>query len=254
MTALKIIALLKALLLPPAGFLLLGMAGLLIRQRKSGGFMIAISLCGLFLFSMPVFVNFIARSWETIPALQHQRVTQLKPQAIVVLGGGMKKSGQEYGRKVGLAARTWIRLHYAASVARETGLPILLAGGRVLDNVALSEAELMADYLHRDYQLEARWLETESRNTFENARNSHAILAENNIQRIILVTQAYHMPRALIQFEKFGLMVLPAPTDFIFSAEPWGIFSFIPSASALQKSFLLTHEWLGFYWYQLRYV
>ncbi|WP_235185845.1 YdcF family protein [Methylomarinum vadi] len=211
--------------------------------------MITISLLGLIACSLPVIVTLWAKSWETVPPLPQRSILQLKPEAIVVLGGGLKQSGNEVVLKSG----SLMRLRYAANLARDTGLPLLLSGGGRLEEFDFSEAELMADCLRNDYGVPARWLEGESKNTAENARYSNKILSREGIRRIMLVTQAYHMPRALVQFEKQGLEVLPAPTDFIGSDEQWDVFSFIPSVEALTNSFLLAHEWFGMYWYKLRY-
>lgn len=245
----KIIALIKALLLPPSGLLLLGVIGLSMRQSKMGGILLFISLIGLTALSLPLVVNLLAKSWESVPDLREERIFRYQPRAIVVLGGGIKQSGQ----KVVLKNASLIRLRHAARLARETGLPVLLSGGGVVEEFAVSEAELMAENLYADYRLDARWLEKESRNTAENAINSYRILHQAHVQRIILVTQAYHMPRALVQFEKQGFSVLPAPTDFISGESELSVFDFIPSVDALKKSYLLAHEWLGFCWYQLRY-
>lgn len=245
----KIIAVIKALLLPPAGLLLLGLLGLFFRPQRLADALITVSLLGLIVCSLPVFVTLWANSWETVPPLPERSISQSNPEAIVVLGGGLKQSGS----KVVLKTGTLLRLRYAANLARHTGLPLLVSGGGRLEKFDFSEAELMADCLRNDYGVHARWLEDESRNTAENAFNSSKMLREQGIRRVMLVTQAYHMPRALVQFEKQGLMVLPAPTDFIASDEEWDVFSFIPSAEALNNSFLLAHEWFGLYWYKLRY-
>lgn len=245
----KIIALIKALLLPPGGLLLLGLIGLSMRQSKTGGVLLYFSLIGLTVLSLPLVVNLMAKSWERVPGLTEELIFHYKPRAIVVLGGGIKQSRQE----IVLKTASLIRLRYAARLARKTGLPLLLSGGGVLEKFAVSEAELMAAILYDDYRLNARWLEKKSRNTAENAINSYRILHQEHVDSIILVTQAYHMPRALVQFEKQGLSVLPAPTDFISGKSEWDIFNFIPSIDALKKSYLLAHEWVGFYWYKFRY-
>lgn len=61
---------------------------------------------------------------------------------------------------------------------------------------------------------EAVWIEPDSRNTYENGVLSKAILDEKGINKIVLVTSAYHMPRSVAIFEKLGFTVLPAPTDY----------------------------------------
>ncbi len=246
---LKIIAVIKALLLPPTSLLLLGLLGMMVRERKLGGALLFVGVCGLALLSVPAFVKLWAKSWESVAPLQEERILQDKPQAIVVLGGGLKHSGHG----VVLGEGTLLRVLYGAQLARKTKLPLLLSGGGKQEKNLVAETELMALFLLQNFDIGAVWQESESRNTAENAQNSFKILDRENIRRIVLVTQAYHMPRALVEFEKQGLVVSPAPTDFISSDESWDIFSFIPSADALGKSYLLAHEWLGLYWYKVRY-
>lgn len=216
--------------------------------------MVFFSLFGLLLLSLPVFVNILAKSWETIPLLQAEQILQGRPQAIVVLGGGMKitRIYPECGAQ--LSHGSLVRVMHAARLARETGLPILVAGGRVLKNCTVSEAELMADMLENDYALPVRWREDQSLNTAENARYSSQLLRRAQLERIILVTQAFHMPRALVQFKNMGFTVLAAPTDFMGSEQEWRMTQFIPSILALTHSILLIHEWIGYYWYRYRYA
>ena len=72
------------------------------------------------------------------------------------------------------------------------------------------------------------------------------------MQRIILVTHALHMRRAVQQFELQGFAVMPAPTVFLSHTEV-NLFSFLPSATALERSTLVIHEIMGRAWYKLRY-
>ena len=88
-----------------------------------------------------------------------------------------------------------------------------------------------------------------STNTMENAAYSAQVLQEAGIRKIYLVTHAWHMPRAVLAFEKAGLEVIPAPTAFV-SRSDGQLQDFLPSASALQLTYYAIHEWLGILWYQ----
>lgn len=58
-------------------------------------------------------------------------------------------------------------------------------------------------------------LEDRARNTTENARNSHAIVQPQGDQSWILVTSAFHMPRAMRSFERAGWTgITPWPVDY----------------------------------------
>jgi uncharacterized SAM-binding protein YcdF (DUF218 family) len=249
----EIIYVIKLVLLPPAIFIVLILLGWLMRRQRVGEGIFFIGWGGLLLFSLPWTADFLARQWETIPPVQDDQMLVFQPQAIVVIGGGIKKTGMEQEAAYVLTERTIMRLRYAAQLAKRYELPLLVSGGRVFAKTQVSEAELMAKWLQENESIQAKWLEQESRNTAENARYSFKRLSPIGIHRIVLVTQAYHMPRALRQFALAGFQVLPAPMGFIRSQEKWDIFSFIPTARALEKNFLLLHEQLGLLWYRLRY-
>jgi uncharacterized SAM-binding protein YcdF (DUF218 family) len=68
---------------------------------------------------------------------------------------------------------------------------------------------------------------------------------------VILVTSAYHMPRAVIWFKKAGLDPIPAPTFHQASLKHLNYFG-IFSANALRKSTVAFHEYLGLVWQKIR--
>ncbi|MBV2193864.1 MAG: YdcF family protein, partial [Azonexus sp.] len=147
--------------------------------------------------------------------------------------------------------RSLIRLRHGARLARETQLPVLISGGRPL-NADNAEAAVMADILKNEFGVAVRWREEQSQDTAGNARQSAEILRSAGIGRIVLVTQAFHMPRARMLFEAAGLQVVPAPAHFV--SKTGGGFAtgdLLPSASALHHSFYALHEWLGIAWARL---
>jgi len=107
--------------------------------------------------------------------------------------------------------------------------------------------------LKDDFGLEARWVESNSNNTNQNAILSAQLLRQENIQQILLVTDAIHMPRARWAFEHAGLRVAPVPSHFVASGD-FHLASFIPNAQSLKNSHYAIHERLGLLGYSLRYV
>ncbi len=251
-----IIYVIKTLLLPTASLLIISIAGLILLPRKPTLAMtlMSFSLATLLLLSMPVIAKYLAATQEIYPPLKHSVLDEFAPQAIVVLGGGLRAPAPEYAAQVTLKNRTFLRVRYAALLAKQTRLPLLVSGGKVFKAENPSEAELMTDVLNNEFGQEVRWQEGNSRNTAENAFYTNKILSKEGVQRIILVTHALHMRRAVEQFQLQGLHVMPAPTIFWSRSDELNLFSFLPSACALQRSSLVMHEIMGRVWYKLRYL
>lgn len=178
-------------------------------------------------------------------------VTAAGPAAIVILGGDIRTRTPEFkGDTVGQLSLE--RIRYGAHVHRQLGLPVLTTGGLIGDS-ELSIGEAMADTLLEDFQVQVRWVEKRSRNTFENARRSAEILEAVNISTIYLVTHSWHMPRSIEAFEHFGLTVMPTPTGSAPQLNSFTIHDLVPNTGALQDSAYALHEKVGRVWYNIRY-
>jgi uncharacterized SAM-binding protein YcdF (DUF218 family) len=241
--------LIEALIIPPSSSLLLILLGLFVlRSRKwLGRGLISIGMASLYLASIPAVVNPITEYWiSRYPMVDLQTEDA---QAIVVLGGGRREHAEEYGGET-INRYAMERLRYAALLHRQTGLPILVTGGSVYGDERTSEAELMRRFL-LELGMTPRWQEDRSRTTYENALYSVPMLEEAGIRRVLLVTHGIHMPRSVWSFEKMGMDVIPAPTDFHTDDLRGGIRDFIPQASTLDGFAQILHEWLGLAWYRL---
>lgn len=247
---------LQAFILPPGINILLLIVGWLLWQRSRFFAMAAIglSVMTLYAFSMPWMANRLMGSLQPYSSLQQNQLSDIPPNsAIVILAGGRNEKAEEYGGIDTVSTYTLERLRYGAYLSRKTQLPILLTGGTVFGE-ATPEAVLMNQVLIEDFSVTPKWLETDSHTTAENAINSAKILKANHIDHIYLVTHAWHLPRAVAEFQKQGLNVTPAPLGFVTDSElRRGPLPFLPSSSALHLSKLALHEQLGRLWYKLRY-
>lgn len=241
--------LLAAFLLPPLNLLLVGFAGLILwhTRPRLARLLITLSLLLLWLSCTPYFTQGLLHQLEGAP--QALNTNAQMADAIVVLGGGTYFNAPEYGSDT-VGEGTLLRLRYAAKLYRETGKPILVTGGKPLGN-ELSEAQQMKRVLEQEFNVPVRWTEDASDNTFENARFSHDILSRQGINRIYLVTHAWHMPRSLRTFQQVGFDVIPAPTAFT-TRYRTDLLSLLPSADALHDSRIFMHEILGLLWYKMR--
>lgn len=241
--------LLSALILPPGnGLVLLGLAALCRRRRWAFG--LAVLGGGLLLLqSLPLVGTALMGSLEERAGAWSPDVAGA--QAIVVLGSGLIRPVADYGGETA-TDRTLIRLRRGAQLARDTQLPVLVSGGRP-QHAENSEAAVMAAILAREFAVPVRWQEEASLDTVGNARYSAEILRQAGVARIVLVTQAFHMPRARMLFEAQGLQVIPAPAHFV--SRNGGAFelnSLLPQAGALHNSYYALHEWLGLLWLRMR--
>lgn len=236
-------------MIPPAVLILLALAGLvLIRLRpRLGHFTVAVSIVALYALSIPAVSRPLLRSLE--PPYSGDPAREAAG-AIVVLGGGSYLQAPEYGRDT-VSSATLARIRYGARLHRATGKPILVTGGNPTGRAAMSEGAQMNEALG-ELGADARWVEEESRNTFENARFSARILQAVGIDRVYLVTHAWHMPRARLAFEQFGLRVVPAATAYK-ATGPIGVGDFLPSMPALLDSSHFFHEVIGGLWYRLKF-
>jgi len=169
--------------------------------------------------------------------------------AIVVLGGGSYARAPEYGGDT-VARDTLERVRYAAALNRRTGKPILVSGGNP-SHLATSEGEQMAAAL-RDFGTRATWIEGTSNNTYESAYLTRAALQPAAIDTIYLVTNAWHMPRAAMAFERAGLHVIPAPMAFV-PAATYGL-DLLPDPAGFRDAFTYFHEIAGIVWYCLKFT
>lgn len=239
----------SALLLPPLNLLLLFTLGFLLWHKRPviARLLVALSLLLLWVLSTPFFAEALLHGLEGDPYVTDTR----KPlaDAIVVLGGGTYFHAPEYGGDT-VSSETLERLRFAAKLQRETGKPLLVTGGKPAGN-QVSEAEQMKQVLEQEFKVPVQWVEGASDNTEQNARYSREMLKQAGIDRIYLVTHAWHMPRAVLSFQRAGFQVVPAPTAYTTRYQT-DVLAFIPNAKALRASRTFLHELIGLFWYQLK--
>lgn len=95
-------------------------------------------------------------------------------------------------------------------------------------------------------------VEGQSRSTHENAIESARILKEQGLKRMVLVTDATHLPRAEACFRKQGVDVVPCGCGYRATPHANDRFRFVPSLYAALGSQRAFHEWLGLAWYWVR--
>ena len=96
-------------------------------------------------------------------------------------------------------------------------------------------------------------IEGASRDTWENAQRSAELFAQNSIGRVLLVTHAFHMPRAMLSASAAGVDIVPAPFGFEHTPpnlQTEGSYrDWLPQPGNLGRSYLILHEMAGLVWY-----
>lgn len=239
----------KALILPPAAPLLVALIGLALMSRypRRGRSLVALGVGALVLLSMPVVSTLLLGFVDRTPALDAAQAATA--QAIVILGGGIRREAPEYGGAT-LARLTLERVRYGARVARATRLPVLVSGGRFAASDP-TEAALMKAALEGEFGVPVRWVEDHSRNTHENARMSAALLTADGVTRVVLVAHSFDMPRATAEFAAAGISTVPAPTGIADSNTDFRAIDFVPTAGGLQQSYYALYELYAEIWRRL---
>jgi uncharacterized SAM-binding protein YcdF (DUF218 family) len=240
LSALDFRILLKALALPPGGPLVLGLVGILVWWRRPRlGFALCATAIGiLWLLATPIISDALARAAEDYPPLDPAHLTraQARAQAIVILGGGVRRNAPEVGGDAP-SAHVDLRLLEGAKIARATHLPVLISG-------SARETRAMRRFMEEDLQVPVSWVDGASDDTHENAVFSARLLRQQGIDRIILVTSSPHMVRAAAEFTATGLEVTAAPAE-MWTHDERGVLAFVPSVLALDRSHMALYEWAG---------
>lgn len=239
---------LAALVLPPLAPLLLLVLGLLLlhsRRRRWGMVLAAGATAALWLLSC-ISVSLWLDTWllPAYPMASASALASSHVQAIVVLGGGTE-TGLPDGVSQ-LSPGSLDRLRYGVELARASGIPLLFSGGAGWGSRdgAPREADVAARVAQDAFGVNVKWKEDQSRDTRENAMQSFRLLARERITRIALVTNSWHMPRAVGEFERAGFTVVPAPMGQPASGlHP--VLQWLPSVRGLAISYSVIREKLA---------
>jgi uncharacterized SAM-binding protein YcdF (DUF218 family) len=171
---------------------------------------------------------------------------------VIVLGGALdvKRSRRRGRPELNEAADRVIGLLELARRYPDAKLVFTGGTGALLD-VQHREADLIPDLLDRMGGTAARLvLERDSRNTHENAEFTKALVRPRSGEAWLLVTSAFHMPRAVGAFRASGWDIIPYPVDYRGIGRPdWT--SPPDLVRGLAEASLAMKEWIGLLAYRL---
>lgn len=229
---------------PPGIFLilLLALTARLYRRQRQNAVILCIITILFYLCTIPAAADPVIHSLEA----RYSPPASFSGDVIVLLGGGATMDTPNidgHGHLSGSAAN---RLLTAAQLYHKYHLPILASGGKVLETTG-TEAEISRTILlGLGVPADKIIVENQSLNTTQNAEYSKKLLDSHGLNQPILVTSAFHMSRAVLQFQKAGVTVTPWPTDYqanVHSLVSW--FDFVPSSSAMTNIALSIKEYIG---------
>ena len=241
-------------LLLPTNFLiglgLLGVAMLATRCARAGRRLVVLSILGLSIAGFSPLGNWLLYPLEQrFPAWDD---THGAPDGIIVLGGSIDPDLSEaHGGAVVRSAADRI-LAASALARRYPDARVIFSGGsaNLIGNDA-READYAATLFESLGIAKARlMMERGSRNTQENAEFSKALATPKSGERWLLVTSAFHMPRAIGLFRKAGFAVEACPVDWRIGGRADLLSFSVVAGEGLGRTDLGLREWVGLlsYW------
>ena len=186
---------------------------LLTGRRKLAGFLSL--LAGTILFVV-LFTSIGAWSLQQLEARYPRPTLATPPACMIVLGGAfdVEVTAGRGGMEMNQAADRFIEAARLARLYPEA--KILVSGGDgSFSGDYKGDADLSPAYFEAMGVEPSRIIrETASRNTAENVGETRALLEANHIADCLLITSAYHMPRAKALFDQAGMATVPWPSDY----------------------------------------
>jgi uncharacterized SAM-binding protein YcdF (DUF218 family) len=169
--------------------------------------------------------------------------------AIILLGGGVGAANEVVPYPDCFAAAD--RVVMAARLYHAGKAPLVIPAGEISERAELPLLQTMC------VPPSSIVCDAESRDTAENAQRTVEILRKLNCKRVLLVTSAWHMRRAMMMYEGCGLEIIPVGCDYestLARAESSRrpLWMELPSAAALNDSCVFIKEYLGILFYAMK--
>ena len=170
--------------------------------------------------------------------------------ALVMLGGGKVQGSPN----LPLKDEAFKRAVYALTLGKRLDRPIIVSGGarhNYTEGQAFRDSlqdlrPILASVPERIEKFERRFavlFEEKSMDTYQNVFYVKQLLPDH--AKVIVVTSAYHMRRAMMLFKHFGIEATPAATDFHVSKTPYDLYDLLPRMASLHNSYRALHETFG---------
>lgn len=194
----------------------------------------------LYLSYIPMTGNLLVHPLENC----YQPPSQLNGDVLVMLGGGATPDTPDINGKGQLSGDAANRLLTTFRLYKKTGLPIILSGGQVFPDSGVEANIARRQLVSLGVPQNKIIMENKSITTTQNAENTKKILRTHQFHRPVLVTSAFHMQRAVMNFNKIDVQVQPYPTDYLVSKK-LSVYPmlFVPSEGS--ATFTAIKEYIG---------
>ena len=231
-------------------FIILGLIilGLIIGSKKTS-FM---GLIVLVVCSLPIFSN------RLIAYLEHnyqlKNISEVDTADAIVVLSGMVRTIQTNEVLSYEFSESVDRIFAGIDLFKENKAPsLILTRGTVPWSVGKPEGEYLRDVAIKYGVPRKNILLTENvQNTDQEAKSVKKILTID-APKVILVTSAFHMPRAQKVFEAVGIRIVPFPVDFRNASSKLTFMHFMPSARSIWETSFFVKEMIGRTYYNLKY-
>ena len=234
-------------------FLIVAIVLMRLRRKRTSLFFAVLSLSILLISALPQTPHYLIKNLER----QFPTFTALDaPQAdaVLILGGALALP--QFPRLDLELLGSSDRIRYASKLYKANkAKKIVIAGGNVFPQKEIRGEAYYISQLLIEWGVpeESILFEEQSRNTFQNAKYAKPILEKHNLEKVLLVTSATHMPRAYAVFKAQGIDVIAAPTDYLVTDnDNPEVFNWIPTASALSGTTWILKEYIGWWYYKFR--
>ena len=231
-------------------FIILGLIilGLIIGSKKTS-FM---GLIVLVVCSLPIFSN------RLIAYLEHnyqlKNISEVDTADAIVVLSGMVRTIQTNEVLSYEFSESVDRIFAGIDLFKENKAPsLILTGGKMPWSIGKPEGEYLRDVAIKYGVPRKNILLTENvQNTDQEAKSVKKILTID-APKVILVTSAFHMPRAQKVFEAVGIRIVPFPVDFRNASSKLTFMHFMPSARSIWETSFFVKEMIGRTYYNLKY-
>jgi uncharacterized SAM-binding protein YcdF (DUF218 family) len=205
----------------------------------------------LLIASLPIVASALLYSLErhyresTVPDLAHA-------DAVVVLSGGYVRGRDPSQDR--LSEDTYFRVLCGVDAFKASPAAWLIMSGRADEGRHTRMVDLMREMaVELGVPQEKILLEPSSRNTFEHPRELRKLAQIDETATIAVVTNTWHLPRAIVEFNRFFQRVKPIPCG-THTLPTVGLGDLLPQVEALELTATMMHEYIGSVWYGVRHL